>query len=355
MKILHILTSPRAEGTPRLVLDWLNTGLYEQEVLLLTPDGELLENFQQSGCRIHVNEAFTPRIVTAHKMVKLSYQICKERQPDVVIAWMTGFSQWVHIGSRMAGVKKLIVHAGNPPGQGIMSRYVFSYLSFWTGRLLGSKVIACSNYLKEQFTAIPLISKKQFFAVYNCFNPAKFERLDLTRDPHRVIMVATFERHKDHATLLKAWQLIENAGHPWQLWLAGQGSLFTEMQQLAESLNLKNVAFLGSRKDIPELLNQSKLFVFSTTLQEGFGTVLPEAMTAGCKIVASDVPACREVLQNGQYGRLVKPTDPQAMATAIVEEMEKETDMQSVENNKKYASQFTAETMMERYLKVVEC
>jgi hypothetical protein len=35
MKILHILATPRAEGTPNLVLDWLATGEHEQEVFVL--------------------------------------------------------------------------------------------------------------------------------------------------------------------------------------------------------------------------------------------------------------------------------------------------------------------------------
>ena len=35
MKILHILATPRAEGTPNLVLDWLATGAHEQEVFVL--------------------------------------------------------------------------------------------------------------------------------------------------------------------------------------------------------------------------------------------------------------------------------------------------------------------------------
>jgi glycosyltransferase involved in cell wall biosynthesis len=40
-------------------------------------------------------------------------------------------------------------------------------------------------------------------------------------------------------------------------------------------------------------------------------------MAAGVPIVASDVGACREVLDNGQSGYLVSPGDPVALADAI--------------------------------------
>jgi hypothetical protein len=35
MKILHVLSTPRAEGTPNLVLDWLAPGGHEKEVFVL--------------------------------------------------------------------------------------------------------------------------------------------------------------------------------------------------------------------------------------------------------------------------------------------------------------------------------
>ena len=47
---------------------------------------------------------------------------------------------------------------------------------------------------------------------------------------------------------------------------------------------------------------------------EGFGIALAEAMAARLPIVATDVGACREVLEAGRCGLLVPEQDPQAMA-----------------------------------------
>lgn len=49
MKILHVLTSPRAEGTPRMVLDWLTVKELEQHVLFFEASpADLLDNFPKT-------------------------------------------------------------------------------------------------------------------------------------------------------------------------------------------------------------------------------------------------------------------------------------------------------------------
>ncbi len=49
MKILHVLTSPRAEGTPRLVLDWLTVKEHQQYVLFLQKEpADLLNSFSST-------------------------------------------------------------------------------------------------------------------------------------------------------------------------------------------------------------------------------------------------------------------------------------------------------------------
>ena len=57
--------------------------------------------------------------------------------------------------------------------------------------------------------------------------------------------------------------------------------------------------------------------MFSARPDEGFGIALAEAMAAGVPIVATDVGACREVLEGGRCGLLVEPNSPQALADGI--------------------------------------
>ena len=119
-------------------------------------------------------------------------------------------------------------------------------------------------------------------------------------------MVARLDHIKDQRTLLRAFAAARHAG--WQLQLVGEGPDRPLLEALARELGLDPAkVFLGRRSDIPELLGQADLFAFSTTPAEGFGIVLIEAMAAGLPIIASDVPACREVLRDGAAGELIPP------------------------------------------------
>jgi glycosyltransferase involved in cell wall biosynthesis len=167
-------------------------------------------------------------------------------------------------------------------------------------------------------------------------------------------MVATLERHKDHATALKAAGLVRRQEPDFRLLFSGDGSLRADLENQAAQMGLQNtVEFLGMRRDVPELLGRAALFVFSTTPQEGLGTVLLEAMAAGLPVVASDVSACREVLAGGKYGTLVPPADPEALAAAILLVLQKGTAPARLAEARAYAEEFTPQRMMRDYLEPV--
>jgi glycosyltransferase involved in cell wall biosynthesis len=70
-----------------------------------------------------------------------------------------------------------------------------------------------------------------------------------------------------------------------------------------------SVEWWGWRGDIPELLSQASLLVLPTRYGEGVPRVLVEAAAAGLPVVASDVPGCRAIVQDGVSGWLVPVGD----------------------------------------------
>jgi len=327
IKILHILATPRGEGTPNLVLDWLNTGLHHQEVFALDhypPDltPQLSSAAQWYGAS---DQGLLKGWKSFLRLMRAVTAVCSERQPDVVICWVHGLSPWICLGAWRSGVRRILVHAGNPPTRSFRHDWLTRYAN-WPLWLLKAKVVCCSRYVCQTLQKVPFVPEKLFHVVYNCSRAEKVQQRAMVARAGRVssddrvaIMVATLERHKDHATLLHAVPEIVRRVPSFKLLLAGDGSLRQPLELMAREMGKDAVCFLGSRQDVPELLGSSDLFVFSTTDQEGLGSVLLEAMAAGLPIVASDVPACREVLKNGLLGELVPPSDPQAMADKIVE------------------------------------
>lgn len=79
------------------------------------------------------------------------------------------------------------------------------------------------------------------------------------------------------------------------------------------------VEFLGQRDDMLALNHAASIAVLASTQGEGIPRALLEGAACGLPMVATDVPGCREVVIDGETGRLVPPAQPQALAAALLE------------------------------------
>ncbi|GAA3631375.1 glycosyltransferase family 4 protein [Lentzea roselyniae] len=123
---------------------------------------------------------------------------------------------------------------------------------------------------------------------------------------------ARLEPQKRHDVLLEAWAMVAGA----ILLLAGDGSLRADLERRAEELGVGDrVRFLGTRCDVPDLLEATDVVVL-TSDWEGMPIAVLESLAAGRPVVASDVDGVREALSGGG-GVLVPRRSPSATATAL--------------------------------------
>ncbi|CAA9508745.1 MAG: hypothetical protein AVDCRST_MAG69-2357 [uncultured Solirubrobacteraceae bacterium] len=134
-----------------------------------------------------------------------------------------------------------------------------------------------------------------------------------------VLTVARLTPRKGHIHLIKALPVILEADVPVHLLLAGDGPQRQELEQLSRDLGVgRNVHFLGHRRDIPALLEDADVFVLPS-LYEGLPLVVLEAMASKTPVVATDIVGTGEAVIDGVTGRLVAPSDPLALADAILD------------------------------------
>ncbi|KAB2910070.1 MAG: glycosyltransferase [Kofleriaceae bacterium] len=102
------------------------------------------------------------------------------------------------------------------------------------------------------------------------------------------------------------------------LWILGDGPDRQSLEAQVGRLHLGDaVRFLGFRKNPYAFMSRADVFVLSS-LYEGFGNVVVEAMAAGAPVVATDCPhGPGEIITDGENGLLVPVSDPQRMAFAI--------------------------------------
>ena len=142
--------------------------------------------------------------------------------------------------------------------------------------------------------------------------------LGLGPDTPLVLAAARHEHQKGLDVLLAAFPAVARAAPGARLAVAGRtGNQTPRLRAAAEGSGLgPAVGLLGARGDVAELLCAADVFVVPSRW-EGFGSVLLEAMALEAPIVASDLPAVREVVTHGDSALLVAPERPVELAAAV--------------------------------------
>ncbi|MBS6577749.1 glycosyltransferase [Parabacteroides goldsteinii] len=92
-----------------------------------------------------------------------------------------------------------------------------------------------------------------------------------------------------------------------------------EYEKYAKSLGVNShVRFLGWRNDIAQLYNASDICVASS-IREGFGLNLVEAMLCGMPVIATNNSGHASIIKEGYNGSLVELNSPQLFANKIIE------------------------------------
>ena len=104
------------------------------------------------------------------------------------------------------------------------------------------------------------------------------------------------------------------------LWILGDGPERSALEERIRKLRLDSaVELLGFQTNPLPFMAAADVFVLSS-IYEGFGNVLVEAMATGRAVVSTDCPhGPREIITDGQDGLLVAPADAAALARALVQ------------------------------------
>ncbi len=192
------------------------------------------------------------------------------------------------------------------------------------GRALDSRlfrrfvcIVCVSQATKDAFSAWQPELAHRLRVIPNGINVRSCIRRTCTHGHGRIIVISVgrLEPVKNYITALSAIAMIKDL--PVEYWIVGKGRQEGELRQLSRKLGIaQKVRFLGWRDDIPDVLRQADIF-FMPSLWEGFGLTLVQGMATGLPVVASDIPAVREVVGPAECAHLAQPADAHTFATAL--------------------------------------
>ncbi|MGB3767440.1 MAG: glycosyltransferase [Phormidesmis sp.] len=173
--------------------------------------------------------------------------------------------------------------------------------------------------------------------------------------PPVLLGVGRLVKQKSFATLVEAFARVRQQ-QPARLMILGdvdprEPDIKPELERLIEKFGIADdVAFPGFVENPYAYMAKADVFVLSS-IYEGFGNVVAEAIAAGTPVVATDCksgPA--EILQQGKYGKLVPVGDAEAMAEAIIAMLKQPTDASEL---KARSQAFTIDCVVRQYLDIL--
>lgn len=302
-----------------------NAARYGLEITAAAAGGGQLEaDFIESGAEYVRFDRKTPvDIYLASQLRKL----IKERSIDIVHGYQAVDGMHLYLATRgLRGVKKVLSFQGFIPDKRnrIASKFLIPRMD--------ANVVVSRGLQKWLAEHDGLDTAKNFTVIYNGADPHRLaplghsirKELDLPEDALVMGMVGNFYRdpRKDQLTVCRALPEVFEKFPGAVMLFAGRIEDGAE-EKFADCMNfcieqqiIDRVHFLGARSDVPDILAELDVFVFST-LQEGLPVAVSEAMLAGVPAILSDIEPLMEISRSGEFAEIFPIKDHKALSASM--------------------------------------
>jgi glycosyltransferase involved in cell wall biosynthesis len=287
-------------------------------VLVAHPDGELYKRAVEGADLVGLAPRNEIDLAAAWKLSR----VIRQYRPDVVHAHDPH-------GVAMAATA-LSFGAVTPAPPLVASRRVDFHLggnsfSRWKYRQV-TRFIAASGAIADILIedGIPAASVT---VVHDGIDVGKVQRLPMLDMhvefwlPHGTPVVANVGAlvgHKGQKHLLDAMPIVMLDVPDVQLVILGEGELRAPLERQVKDLHLEKVVRLpGFRDDVLSLVKSADLFAMSS-VTEGLGSTVLDAMAMGLAVVGTRAGGIPEAVVHGETGLLVPAGDPKPLAAALV-------------------------------------
>jgi len=274
--------------------------------------------------------------------------LVKNEKPDYIISFGNS-ANIINILSGYSSAARAVVRVDNFVSSACRTNWEKIY-KFLIKRLFkrAYRIIAVSGGIANDLAENFKVPREKIIVIYNPINLKEIKRLSLNlldgeyesifKNPV-IINIGRLSEQKGQWHLIKSFKLVKEKIKDAKLVILGKGKLEASLKRLTEEKGLASDVFFLGWKDNPfKYLARAKVFVLSS-LWEGFGNVIVEAMACGlpvisldCKsgpreIISPEIKLEKEIKENhyGKFGVLVPSfnLDHKIIANDISEEEKK--------------------------------
>lgn len=325
LKVLYLLNHAGKGGSEkyveRLVEEYHNNRA--KCFLVYNEDGPLVNKMQEKGVKTYRLEMRDPFDLKAAKELS---NLCKSLDIDVIHTQFLR-ENYISILSKIYNPKIRVVYTNHVILYNNRVQKIFNKIM----TPFDKGIIAVSNKSKEVMIDNG-VSKNRINVIYNGIDMESRdqesystirEEFDISKDDYILLNISRFSPEKGPDFFIKSISRLEEiSSKGFKCLMVGDGPLLEETKKLSKELNLNDkVIFTGFRKDIPNILNGSDIFINSSS-NENLSFAILEAISKGLPVVATDVGGTKDIVnESNNCGILVKYGDEEEMAGAVEEIM----------------------------------
>lgn len=355
MNVLQVLPELHVGGVERGTVDLAKYLVKAgHKAVVISNGGEMVKELEAVGAKHYQLPVHKKSLLHILKMVPRIEEVIRAEKIDIVHARSRNPAWPAFFASRRTRTVFITTC------HGYYSKHFFSYVMGW-----GKRVIVPSNCIARHMIEDFGVPRDFIRLIPRSVDMEKFKFTPPDRKDHKEFNVGIIGRMtpiKGHLDFLRSMARVARAVPHVKIWVVGDApaskdAYKEQVRVLTRRLGLWHCTeFLGSQKDIPEIMQHLDALVLATTTQEAFGRVIIEAQAAGVPVVATSVGGVVDIIDDRVTGLLVPPADPQAMADALLR-IHKDRKLAQAMAQAGYAKakeQFTVELMVKRTLQVYE-
>ena len=260
------------------------------------------------------------------KVERTLRRIIKQLKPDIVYAHSSKAGAFARIAD--LGLNNKVIY--NPHGWAFNMQQSAKKkeMSRWVEKISAhfcDKIVCISDAEKESALREKICKPNKLQVIYNGIDLEEIEKtapmsraqLGIPEGAFVIGMVGRLSKQKAPDTFVKAAKLIKEKIPNAFFLMVGDGELRDQIENLISQYDLGSSFLITGWVDNSTAYMKIMDVGMLLSRWEGFGLVLPEYMACGVPIVATDVDAIPNIIQDGVNGMLVDKDDYHKAADAV--------------------------------------